>query len=59
MREVVIKWCIRKLVFALDHDDTLIAYSFGKDERTDYHVIVERFYEDVHTFGTRQESYKQ
>lgn len=56
MYKKIIKWGIRKLVFLLDKDDALLVYSFGKDENTDFHIIAERFYEDKHTFGTREES---
>lgn len=56
MYKKIIKWCIRKLVFLLDKDDALLVYSFGKDENTSFHIIAERFYEDKHTFGVKEES---
>lgn len=56
MYQKIIKWGIRKLVFLLDKDDSLLVYSFGKDEVTDYHIFAERFYEDKHTFGVKEES---
>lgn len=56
MYKKIIKWGIRKLVFLLDRDDSLLVYSFWKDEVTDYHIFAERFYEDKHMFGVKEES---
>lgn len=56
MYRKIIKWCIRKLIFLLDKDDSLLVYSFGKDDVTDYHIFAERFYEDKHMFGVKEES---
>lgn len=32
---------------------TFLAFSWGIDEVTDYHVIAERSYPDCHVFGTK------
>lgn len=58
MRQKIIKWCIRRLVFVLNKDDALLCYSFSGGEHTEYHIMVERFYEDRHTFGTRTDYYE-
>ena len=50
-------WLIKKLMFLVDHDNTLLAYSFAKDSTTDYHVIAERFYLDRHVYGVKEEYY--
>jgi len=49
----IVKTCI----LWLDRDNTLLAYSFSKDEHTDYHIIAERFFVDRHCFGTTEETY--
>jgi nucleoside-specific outer membrane channel protein Tsx len=53
----VLKWIIRKAI--QKHDDLsyggFMAYSWGRDEVTDYHVTAERSYKDVHIYGTRVE----
>lgn len=48
------KRIIRKYVQKLDKANyySLMAYSWGVDEITDYHVIAERSYLDHHVFGT-------
>ena len=55
--DVFLKWTIRKAV--QKHDDlnygAFMAYSWGRDEVTDYHVTAERSYKDIHVFGTRVE----
>ena len=55
----VLKWIIRKAV--QKHDDlnygAFMAYSWGRDEVTDYHVTAERSYDDIHVFGTRVERF--
>ena len=58
MYRKIIKWLIRKFVFLLDKDDSLLVYSFGKDEVTDYYIFAERFYEDKHMFGVKEEVLK-
>ena len=50
--DCVIKWLIKQLILLLDRHNDLLAFSFGRDERTDYSVIVERYYDDHYTFGT-------
>ena len=54
-----LKWIIRKAV--QKHDDlnygAFMAYSWGRDEVTDYHVTAERSYNDIHVFGTRVERF--
>ena len=48
------KRIIRKYVQKLDKANyySFMAYSWGVDEITDYHVIAERSYLDHHVFGT-------
>ena len=50
----LLKWIIRKAV--QKHDDlnygAFLAYSWGRDEVTDYHVIAERCYGDIYVYGT-------
>lgn len=57
--DVFLKWIIRKAV--QKHDDlnygAFMAYSWGRDEVTDYHVTAERNYNDIHIFGTRVERF--
>jgi len=57
--DVFLKWIIRKAV--QKHDDlnygAFMAYSWGMDEVTHYHVIAERSYKDIHVFGTRVERF--
>lgn len=57
--DVFLKWIIRKAV--QKHDDlnygAFMAYSWGRDEVTDYHVTAERSYKDIHVFGTRVEQF--
>ena len=49
-----IKWLLKRLVFALDKDDDLLAFSFSGGERKDYAVLAERFYDDgSYSIGTR------
>lgn len=55
--EKIIWWIIKKLIFIVDRDDTLLVHSFGKDEITDYHVIAERCYPDRHCYGVSEEKY--
>jgi hypothetical protein len=53
------KRIIRKYVQKLDRAQwfAFMAYSWGADEVTDYHVIAERCYPDRHIFGTKIEWY--
>ena len=46
MLDRIITWLIKRLVLLWDRHNDKIAFSFGRDERTDYSVIVERFYDD-------------
>lgn len=59
MIERFVKWVLKKCVLFLDRDSTLMAFSFGRDEITDYHVIVERCFPDRHLIGTREEQYER
>lgn len=53
-------WRIVKIcILWLDRDNTLLVYSFAKDEYTDYHIIAERFLADRHCFGTKEEPYRR
>lgn len=55
--EKLIWWIIKKLIFMVDRDDTLLVHSFAKDEITDYHIIAERSYPDRHCYGVSEEKY--
>lgn len=57
MFDKIIKWLIKRLVFLWDRRNDKMAYSFGRDERTDYSVIVERFYDTYFTVGTAMYPY--
>ena len=57
MKNKILWWIVKKCILILDRDNTLLAYSFAKDEHTDYHIIVERFLVDRHTYGTLEEMY--
>lgn len=50
-RDIVGK-ILKKCIKYLDKDNTLLAYHVGVDERKDYVVLVERFYDDHYTYGT-------
>lgn len=54
MRDARYKRIIRKYVQKHDRINyyAFMAYSWGVDEITDYHVIAERSYPDHHVFGT-------
>ena len=56
----ILHWIIRKAVRRLDivHGFAFMAYSWGVDEVTDYHVIAERSYPDMHIYGTKWERYE-
>lgn len=53
--ERIIKWAVSR------YDDlqvgAFLAFSWGRDEITDYHVIAERSFDWGHVFGTRVERY--
>lgn len=53
----IAKWIIRKAVRKLDEwqYESFLAYSWGFDEETDYHVIKERSTKEFHQYGTRVE----
>ena len=52
MLDKIITWLIKRLVMLWDRHNDKMAFSFGRDERTDYSVIVERFYYDYYIIGT-------
>lgn len=56
----IAKWIIRKAVRKLDEwqYESFLAYSWGFDEETDYHVIKERSTKEFHQYGTRVEYFK-
>lgn len=43
---------LKKCIKYLDKDNDLLAYHIGVDDRKDYVVLVERFYDDHYTYGT-------
>lgn len=51
----IVKWMIFRLVHRLDdlQYGEFMALSWCCDEHTDYHVIAERSYENIHVYGTR------
>lgn len=57
LKRRALKWLIKQLVFRLDKDDDLLAYSFSGGERKDYTISVERFYDDYYTVGTAMYPY--
>lgn len=58
---LLVKWAIRKLVRRLDELNygAFMAYSWGYDEYTDYHVITERSYDNSHVYGTQVTYYNE
>lgn len=50
---------LKKCIKYLDKDNTLLAYHMGVDERKDYVVLVERFYDDHYTSGTMDYYYNK
>lgn len=54
-------WVIRKAVRRMDvvQGFSFMAYSWGVDDVTDYHVLAERSLPDVHIYGTRWERYEE
>ena len=47
----IFKWAIER--YDRLSVGTFLAFSWGIDEVTDYHVIAERSYSDRHVFGTK------
>lgn len=52
MLDKIIIWFIKKLIFLWDRHGDKVALCFGRDERTDYSVLVERYYDNYWTSGT-------
>ena len=52
----IFKWAIEQ--YDKLHDGVFLAFSWGIDEVTDYHVIVERSYPDHRIYGTTVELYE-
>lgn len=52
----IFKWAIEQ--YDKLHDGVFLAFSWGIDDVTDYHVIAERSYFDHHIYGTTVEWYK-
>ena len=60
-------WLLKKMLkFIVKHLDNeklqggrLMNFSWGKDEITSYHLIVEKCYENEHWFGTKCEKYPE
>ena len=59
MLDRIITWLIKRLVLLWDRHNDKIAFSFGRDEHTDYSVLVERFYDDDYTVGTAMYPYNK
>ena len=59
MLDRIITWLIKRLILLWDRHNDKIAFSFGRDERTDYSVLVERFYDDYYTVGTAMYPYNK
>ena len=53
----IAKWIIRKAVRKLDEwqYESFLAYSWGFDDTTDYHIIKEVSTNEYHQYGTRVE----
>ena len=47
----IFKWAIEQ--YDKLHNGAFLAFSWGIDEITDYHVIAERSYMDHHVYGTK------
>lgn len=52
MIDRIIIWLIKKLVFLWDRHGDKMVLSFGRDEQTDYSVLVDRYYDNYWTSGT-------
>jgi len=59
MLDKIIKWLLKKLILLWDRHDDMLVFSFGRDERTDYSVVVERYYDDFYTVGTAMYPYPE
>lgn len=59
MADRIITWLIKRLVLLWDRHNDKIAFSFVRDERTDYCVLVERFYDTYYTVGTAMYPYNK
>lgn len=59
MLDKVIKWFLKKLILLWDRYDDKLAFSFGRDERTEYSVIVQRDHDDFYTVGTAMYPYPE
>ena len=57
MYDKIITWLIKRLVLLWDRHNDKVAFSFARDERTDYSVLVERFYDTYYTVGTAMYPY--
>lgn len=57
----LLHWVIRKAVRRMDvvKGFSFMAYSWGADDVTDYHVLAERWLPDGHIYGTRWERYEE
>jgi hypothetical protein len=61
LRTLVVKKLIFWLVHRLDvlQYGAFMALSWGYDEVTDYHVLAERSYDDMHVYGTQVTYYNK
>jgi len=57
LKKDIVEKILKKCIKYLDKDNTLLAYHVGVDERKDYIVVVERFYDDHCTYGTQEYYY--
>lgn len=57
MLDNVITWLMKRLILLWDRHNDKLAFSFGRDERTDYSVIVQRYHDDFYTVGTAKIMY--
>ena len=57
LKRKIVEKILKKCIQYLDKDNTLLAYHVGVDERKDYIVVVERFYDDHYTYGTKEYYY--
>ena len=51
-------YIIKHCILFLDRDNTFLAHSFSKDDKTDFHIIKEQFLEDRYCYGTKEELYR-
>ena len=52
MIDKIVIWLIKRLIFFWDRHGDKAALVFGRDDRTDYSVLVSRYFEDCWTNGT-------